>query len=838
MKAQYRCRNEKRREIVTNTKGSDGKPILNGIDYLEVEPGQTELKIYLLKDLPQNSALGTSMTEEGLSKENISIEGGVRVKGINVIRQPEIENNILTITVDKPGDFSNYTFRLINVANRNRPLDGFDPQLSEVQFSFRVECSSGFDCREKIICPQERLSEPKIDYLAKDYASFRQLMLDRLSVLSPSLRERNPADVMITLVEALAYLGDHLSYYQDAVATEAYLGTARKRTSIRRHARLLDYFMHDGCNARAWVVLELEDTNADPGAKEKEVFLPAGTTLLSRTSAPAGPISADLLPDALEEGAQVFETMHDIMLYGGHPPDNSSMDFYSWSDELCCLPKGAIRATLEGHYPNLNAGDVLIFEENRSPTTGQEEDADPTHRWAVRLTDVKAFDSDNEADEGSKKLVDPLNSHLITEIEWNTEDALPFPLCLTAQTDADHGQENIKVSLALRNVVLADHGRTLPKEDLDSVPSQGCYRPALKYGPVTQQGYVQVEGKQDSQWVPFDKGGSASSVFFWDHRSIKPVVKLLQKGSESRPWQPQSDLLESGSFSRDFVLELDDDGLAYLRFGDDIMGEQPEAGSEFSAVYRVGNGKVGNVGRDTITNIIDVPGIKSVRNPLPAQGGEDPEDMEQVRLFAPVAFRKQERAVTEADYAEVAERHTDVQKAVATIRWTGSWYTVFIAIDRRGGLPVDEDFKKTMLNYLDLYRMMGYDLEIGGPTYVPLDIKMEICVKPGYFQTNVKEALLDAFSNMNLPQGGRGFFHPDNFTFGQPVYLSRIYETAMDVPGVASVEVKKFQRWGRSQEDESTKGILPVEGLEIIRLDNDSNFPENGRLDFDMNGGL
>ena len=58
----------------------------------------------------------------------------------------------------------------------------------------------------------------------------------------------------------LAYVGDHLSYQQDAVATEAYLGTARRRVSVRRHARLVDYAMHDGCNARAWVQVQVNAT--------------------------------------------------------------------------------------------------------------------------------------------------------------------------------------------------------------------------------------------------------------------------------------------------------------------------------------------------------------------------------------------------------------------------------------------------------------------------------------------------------------------------------------------------------------------------------------------------
>ena len=54
-------------------------------------------------------------------------------------------------------------------------------------------------------------------------------MLDRLALLVPDWRERSPADLGVTLVELLAYVGDHLSYHQDAVATEAYLRTARRR---------------------------------------------------------------------------------------------------------------------------------------------------------------------------------------------------------------------------------------------------------------------------------------------------------------------------------------------------------------------------------------------------------------------------------------------------------------------------------------------------------------------------------------------------------------------------------------------------------------------------------
>src|SRR6185312_4621661 len=74
----------------------------------------------------------------------------------------------------------------------------------------------------------------------------------------PDWKERHAADIGIMLVEVLAYVGDYLSYYQDAVATEAYLDTARQRISVRRHGRLVDYVLSEGTNARAFVAVAVD----------------------------------------------------------------------------------------------------------------------------------------------------------------------------------------------------------------------------------------------------------------------------------------------------------------------------------------------------------------------------------------------------------------------------------------------------------------------------------------------------------------------------------------------------------------------------------------------------
>ncbi len=133
--------------------------------------------------------------------------------------------------------------------------------------------------------------------------------------------------------------------------------------------------------------------------------------------------------------------------------------------------------------------------------------------------------------------------------------------------------------------------------------------------------------------------------------------------------------------------------------------------------------------------------------------------------------------------------------------------------------------------------MAGYDVDVDAPLFVSLDIEMLVCVNPDYFRADVKQALLDLFSNRVLPDGRRGVFHPDNFTFGQPVYLSAMYAAAQSVAGVDSVQVTKFQRQGNDATDSRDTGVLDIGRLEIARCDNDPDFPEHGVFRLNMQGG-
>lgn len=912
----YYCCDQRRREVVKLNS------MLNGLEYLEVHdsglPGdparQLTLFVKFLRPVP------------ALGKDQLRIEGGERIKSVDIewiaiantlpaSEPPDLVdglaplNEFLVIRTKVYGDFSIYTLSLVSGPGSDTPPAGFDPRLSEIQFSFKVQCESDFDCVTVTPCPTPPTVNPRLDYLAKDYASFRRLMLDRMSVLMPEWRSRNAADVGVTVVELLAYVGDQLSYQQDAVATEAYLATARKRTSLRRHARLVDYRVHEGCNARVWVRLFVNDDG---------VMMQRGTPLLTRAPNTAERIvpSGDQLRDALASGSLVFETVEDTLLY----QDHERISFYTWGGRECCLPRGATYATLNGHYPNLKAGDVLVFAEELGPRTGLAEDADRTHRWPVRLTDVRLASDPS----GGLFLPVPNNNPLdVTEIRWVEQDALPFPLCLSTTTDKDHGAAYLgEVSAAYGNIVLADHGRTLAGEDLGEVPASrltlastrdvlSCKRPPLQavpprfrprllerplthalpltaaplfaftataaiitalqtrsftpalhdalqaQGVVLQAGLVGVQGG-DGMWsvsdgtsayrLRLDSGqvqvsplaDAAILITAADPQRARPAVSLASnyQGTPDT-WLPRPDLLASDAAATEFVVESEYDGGALLRFGDDYHAKRPDSGTTFSASYRVGNGTAGNIGLESIAHIVSNDArLLRASNPLPAQGGSDPENAEDIRRDAPEAFRTQERAVTPEDYAEVTERHPSVQRAAATFRWTGSWYTVFLTVDRKGGGEVDAAYEQTIRDHVERYRMAGYDLEVNGPSYVPMFLEMTVCVKPDYFRADVRAALMRVFSRGWRDDGTPALFHPDNFTFGQPVYLSRLYEAAQAIQGVASVVINTLQRLHAPPDPKPLDdGVLTIGRLEIARLDNDPNFPERGVFKLSTGGG-
>ncbi|MGA9587153.1 MAG: putative baseplate assembly protein [Terracidiphilus sp.] len=1092
MSLTYACCNENRKAAVL------GNPTLNGIDYLEVLdhdaiplgiPRQQTLVVHCLNALAGNLAVanvliggGESITDIGVAWVALASNASTLPASATAAETAYYAGladaaKVLIVRTKVAGDFSPYTLRLVAGAQQaaedpfdlTEALAGFDPELSEVEFSFKVECPPYFDCAPATPdCAPDLPDPPPINYLAKDYGAFRTILLDRLNQLLPDWGAASEADMGVVMAELVAYVGDYLSYQQDAVATEAYIETARSRISLRRHALLVDYAVHDGCNARTWMHLEVNASAFLDRTLTR--FYTFGPGMPSSLAVGAGNEEA-----ALNAGVIVFEPMQDAVLY----PEHNQMSFYTWGDTDCCLPARATEATLLGSYPNLQPGDVLIFEEVLGPRTGDPADADIRHRCAVRLTQVATQNSLGQplldplfTTPGADGVGDPVTSAAqspaaVTEIQWSSEDALPFPVCLSSSFIDSTGklQSLTDVSIVLGNIVLADQGLHLSAVSLGTVPqpsifppdnSSRCnptqpqglpvrYRPVLPDAPISQavplplagapmttsivslltsgfanlvdaNGYTSLSIQAADPWswpqyfgvsvianalhpanfdlsvvydptggphgvtgpvvlelfpdlsltntdpnyaptqinafsrffqvpagfTPFgtaptaypanptplpnsgpvnlvDSGGSAyltvqasnplswppafgviaessllhpdqfnllvvynppsaegvqvpvlaeryngltldnaastvaldselirvrsyseqpnpglsaSALMNYDADEALPAVTLSSFfDNRTTSWTPLANLLQAGPADANFVAEIEYDGIAHLRFGDDTNGLTPESGAAVTATYRVGNGTAGNVGAESLVFLATGDArIVGCTNPLPASGGVDPETTEQIRRHAPEAFLTQERAITMPDYVAIAERNSQIDEAVATLRWTGSWYTVFLAAEPTGAGNLTPVLRRSLTRFVNRYRLAGQDLRLESPHYVPLNIKLTVCVDPGYFQANVRKGLLQALSCA-------GLFAPDIFRFGQTVYLSPIYAAARKVAGVTSVAATVFGPQGVNDPSYLANGEIPLGPLQIARMDNDPSYPNHGQLTLVLQGG-
>lgn len=785
----------------------------NGIDYLEVvSEDQRTLEVHLLHPAPGEP--GGVPAGPPLGAANVRIDGGERITGIKV-SAVAVAGEVLTVTVDTAGDFSPYTLRLVAAGSDDAVPPGVDPALAAVGFSFKAGCPSRFDCRPDVECPPEDLPPtPLLDYTAKDHARLRQVLHDRIALHLRDWAPGSPADPLVAVTDLLAHVAEQLSVTTDLVGTEAHLHTARSRVSLRRHARLLDHHVHDGSNARVLVAFDVDGGSPADGA-----LLDAHTPVVTRGHGGAAALTA--LPHPGSD-ATVFETLHPLRLAS----ERNALTFHTYSDEECCLPAGATSAVfVRPTGLDLGEGDVLVLTETVGATTGLAADADPERRHPVRLV---------AATPGH----DPVEGVDVVAVSWHAADALPFPLCVTARLSEGGAPE--PVAVALGNVALADHGRTVEGVGL---------RPDI-VDPAVQRGRPwRPEVLLDDLTVAaaYDHDGAVAlpvaEALDPDVRGALPAITLHDGTLE---WQPARDLLQADGAAARFVVEFERGasaaglGRPRLRVGDGRSGRRPPDGTRFVVTARRGGGATGNVGAEAIGHVVTaLDGIRRVRNPLGAVGGAAPESFAAVRRSAPEGFRVQRRAVTPADYVAVAEEHPDVQRAAAHVRWTGSWHTVFVTVDRRGGRTVTSDpvFRTDLLARLDRRRLAGAHVQLRDPVPVPVDLTLWVCVAPDIVRADVEAEIRRLLSARTLPDGRRGWFHPDRWTFGEPLHLSPVLALVQDVDGVVAADATAFHRFGRAAAGELADGVLRVGPVEVVQLEDDPNFPERGRLTLDVEGG-
>jgi hypothetical protein len=605
---------------------------------------------------------------------------------------------------------------------------------------------------------------PLIDYTARDFDAVRAAMIDSVRGALGAHPVVNVVAQTTALIEVLAYLADGLSYAQDAVSTEAYLASARRRISVARHARLLGYQLQERVSARVWVRIEAHGS--------APFVLPRHTQLLSRVPGLGGRLASDEdVLAALDLGAQVFETVSEVTLH----PGAAALPLHEGTHPGGRLRHGATSATVVGGTTTVRAGDVVLLRA-----------AGAAGGHVVRLTSVEAGAEAGE----------------LTELRWEPEDALPrsWP-------------EGREASVHPHNLVLADHGRTIPRHrsalSLIALPSpvEGRrYWPRLPDAPVA--------------FRPADRE-EATSAFAAaaGHGPPLPAIHLEEETSTGRRrWTPKRSLLDSGPNATDFVAEIDNDGSARLRFGDGNHGLQPADSSRFSVRYRVGGGSQGNVAAGSIGHVVSAdPRVVGATNPTAAAGGVDPEPITAVRVRAPEASRRNDRAVTERDIIRLALAVPGIVDADCAWQTNGSWPVAVVPVALAGGWDDPGAALDRLQEFLAARRLVGTEIEVRRAAPVAADIEFAVTVGSGW-EPGMVRARVDAVLRDQV-------LSPLRFRFGVPLHPSEVVAGVLEIRGVTDVTVLRFGVYGEAEAD----AIRPGFG-EVIRIDNDPSAPERGRV--------
>jgi len=823
---------------------------LNGIDFVEIASAdQKTLRVHFLNTVPLQGTL-----------TDVQITGGETIPNVPVSNLEALKKHVkeatywttdsegrptLTLLVDAPGDFSSYELTITS-------NDTLDPFFNHSSFSFKALCDSDLDCEvPPQACPPPTGDVPPIDYLAKDFLSFRQALSDFSALRYPEWQERSEADFGMMFMEALCGLADDLSYTQDRIAAEATLDTATQRRSIVRHARLMDYEPQPATAARLCLQLDVQDgvTTLSTGLlmtalgpDGNSIDFETGTGLIDPQT---GQLNQETF--TVNSAWNRCKSSRDTLNQCKSPDDFKLLPYY-WDNSQRCLKAGSTEMWVVGH--NFN----FITDENAGKGNGQAllidtqgaTSADPPIREVVHLL-------------SAKEERDALFQQDVTHIVWGAQEALKSDHDLTFTDDTPPWPRTVLAG----NLVPATEGRRFTETfAIDTAPASNPQMPLaiVRTGPnstpdaPTNQ-YLYTLQHPRLAWLaqpgldtfPLPEivlvqqpPPSSTEVFDWTWRRRLLDAELFEKAFTVDPARFIRVARISDGSTIQIVQDYDGDDGDTIRFGDGIFGGIPEDGDVFQVTYCMGGGTIGNVAADTIVNVdaTALSQVKAVTNPFPADGGADEETDERVRRLAPQAFRaRQFRAVRPEDYEAAAKRLPWVFRAGTDFRWTGSWLTVFTTADPQGTEAISVEEHLELIDLLNRYRLAGYESYAPPPHYVSLDLKITVCARSDAFRGDVEAAILRALSTAKFPDGTTGFFYFDNFTFGSPLERSALEAAIQRAYGVAGVLCILYRQRGVTPGYINMPQTVQVRSRDILRVDNDPSRPERGSLKVYVEGG-
>jgi|GEM_PF-2528805 hypothetical protein len=843
---------------------------LTGIDFVQIKDKdiQTTLQVFFIVEpddlsapLVDGGALPVALTAaERDAIEIYSQSSGqhIQVTSANWIEKDSCTTDsgadtriILEINVPEPGGFELYELTL-----HFEQLDRF---FNSSIFSFKQACPTGLDCGKETECPIEGKKDVNVDYLARDFWSYRSALIDFASQYYPEWEEKIEADQAMMILEVMAALGDEFAYTQDRYALEAYLSTATQTQNVINHAKLVDYEVGRGQSAVTTLIV---------GA----TGLPQYTRIRDDSSS-VEPDTVYALKESI--GAIPFQLIEKNWL---HPRWNQAQVHMPDAGEPC-LEIGATEAYLKLSPPvdselppdvAFSSAENFWLGRRMILRSGVGIPDEPKRSWMVVITEVEPYED--------PLILDPDTGlpTVLTRVAWSKEHALPFQMPYSSAyaylncVDAIAG-ETVKEYFRIGSTQTITEKYTSSLNDFELAQLADLPPAVERLGAcVESRGLILRYGLVDSisegiAWSAAQQGQISEpliSITEVEPDASNPERLQYQPFPGSLNWQYVNSVLNAHSESAIYTVEhgywgevkryqkpsgdvvhydyVSNEGFS-VRFGDGTFGRLPNEGAILQVTYLTAPGTNANLSSDTITllasptdNSISLDYAEWVTNPFSINSATEAESIESIKDNAPEAYQHLPlRAVKLEDYQEILERDERVQQSRASSRWTGSWTTDFISVDPMDTTFMSQELRNGIKDTLDCIRQAGRSVCHKAAIYLPIDLKVEVCTKSDFQNAKVIRSIQSALTDRN---NVNAFFHPNNFSFGDPLIRSKLEAAIQSVDGVKGIENIQIRKKGESS-FKNFDASLHVAAHEIIQITNNPEHPETGHVSINAHGG-
>jgi len=291
--------------------------------------------------------------------------------------------------------------------------------------------------------------------------------------------------------------------------------------------------------------------------------------------------------------------------------------------------------------------------------------------------------------------------------------------------------------------------------------------------------------------------GDASKLFQSFRLQRKPVTRLPGKSGiepatelairvNGELWAEVPSLYGRGPTERVYTVRDSGDGVTTVGFGDGKTGARlPSGASNIVARVRTGLGSGGRLKADQLSTVLTrPPGLRAATNPLPTDGGIDPERLDTAREVAPSTVRTFGRAIALADFEDIARQTGLVSRARASWAWIGLERAIQLTVAGVEGARISSDTMASLVAALRTVRDPNHPLIVGNLWRVPIVLTAKLLRDPAYeadtVEANARAALL-------------AFFDFEAQPLARAVHLSQLAAALQHASGVAAVDVDRFR---------------------------------------------